>query len=217
MKKLFVIASLMMLSMGAFAQHAPGTLSIQPKVGLNIANLTKVDNADPRLGLAIGAELEYQVSDMISLAGAALYSMQGCKIKSDGAMNLDLGFMDLNYTHSNKETYKLDYLSIPLVMNVYVTDGLAVKLGVQPSFNISAKVKSDSSESLNGYGGSNSSEVDLGDYTKSFDLAIPIGLSYEYNGFVIDGRYNFGLSKVFEDGDPSHSVFQITLGYKFAM
>ena len=51
MKKLFFIASLMMLSLSTFAQHAPGTVSIQPKVGLNIANLTSLDNADPRLGL----------------------------------------------------------------------------------------------------------------------------------------------------------------------
>lgn len=199
MKKLFVIASLMMLSMGAFAQHAPGTLSIQPKVGLNIANLTKFDNTDPRLGLAIGAELEYQVSDMISLAGGAIYSMQGCKSEN--------GF----WVVDAKTTTKLDYLNIPLVMNVYVTDGLAVKLGVQPGFNISAKNKFEGS--VAGFSGESESDVDV----KSFDLAIPIGLSYEYNGFVIDGRYNFGLSKVFEDADPSHSVFQITLGYKFSM
>ncbi|MBR3011239.1 MAG: PorT family protein [Prevotella sp.] len=203
MKKLFVIASLMMLSMGAFAQHAPGTLSIQPKVGLNIANLTKVDNADPRLGLAIGAELEYQVSDMISLAGGALYSMQGCKSEN--------GFSLWGINANAKTTTKLDYLNIPLVMNVYVTDGLAVKLGVQPGFNISAKSKLEGS--VAGYSGESETDVDV----KSFDLAIPIGLSYEYNGFVIDGRYNFGLSKVFEDADPSHSVFQITLGYKFSM
>lgn len=203
MKKLFVIASLMMLSMGAFAQHAPGTLSIQPKVGLNIANMTKFDNTDPRLGLAVGAELEYQVSDMISLAGAALYSMQGCKSES----GLSLWGVDANA----KTTMKLDYLNIPLVMNVYVTDGLAVKLGVQPAFNISAKSKFEGS--VAGYSGESESDLDV----KSFDLAIPIGLSYEIDGFVIDGRYNFGLSKVFEDADPSHSVFQITLGYKFSM
>ena len=61
MKKLFVIASLMMLTVSAFAQHAPGTLSIQPKVGLNIANITDIDDADPRLGLVAGAELEMNV------------------------------------------------------------------------------------------------------------------------------------------------------------
>ena len=204
MKKLFVIASLMMLSMGAFAQHAPGTLSIQPKVGLNIANITDIDDADPRLGLVAGAELEYQITDMVSLSAGALYSMQGCKQQNGASI--------LGFNVNTKNTVKTDYLNIPIMANVYITDGLAVKLGLQPGLNLSAKYKYDGS--VAGYEGS--SEGDIDD-VKSFDLALPIGVSYEINNFVIDGRYNFGLSKVFETGDNKHSVFQITLGYKFSM
>ena len=199
MKKLFFIASLMMLSLSTFAQHAPGTVSIQPKVGLNIANLTSLDNADPRLGLAVGAELEYQVTDMVSIAAGALYSMQGCK--SEGSL---WGF---------KGTYtsKLDYLNVPIVANVYVVPGLAVKLGLQPGFNLSAKSKLEGS--IAGYSGESERDIDV----ESFDLSLPIGLSYEFQNFVIDGRYNFGLTKTFKDADPKQSVFQITLGYKFAL
>lgn len=203
MKKLFFIASLMMLSLSSFAQHAPGTLSIQPKVGLNIANITDIDDADPRLGLVAGAELEYQITDMVSLSAGALYSMQGCKQQNGNILGLNINY---------KSTLKTDYLNIPIMANVYITDGLAVKLGLQPGLNLSAKYKYDGS--VAGYEGS--SEGDIDD-VKSFDLALPIGVSYEINNFVIDGRYNFGLSKVFETGDNKHSVFQITLGYKFSM
>ena len=204
MKKLFFIASLMMLSLSSFAQHAPGTLSIQPKVGLNIANITDIDDADPRLGLVAGAELEYQITDMVSLSAGALYSMQGCKQQNGASI--------LGFNVNTKNTVKTDYLNIPIMANVYITDGLAVKLGLQPGLNLSAKYKYDAS--VAGYEGS--SEGDIDD-VKSFDLALPIGVSYEINNFVIDGRYNFGLSKVFETGDNKHSVFQITLGYKFSM
>ena len=204
MKKLFFIASLMMLSLSSFAQHAPGTLSIQPKVGLNIANITDIDDADPRLGLVAGAELEYQITDMVSLSAGALYSMQGCKQQNGASI--------LGFNVNTKNTVKTDYLNIPIMANVYITDGLAVKLGLQPGLNLSAKYKYDGS--VAGYEGS--SEGDIDD-VKSFDLALPIGVSYEINNFVIDGRYNFGLSKVFETGDNKHSVFQITLGYKFSM
>ncbi len=199
MKKLFFIASLMMLSLSTFAQHAPGTVSIQPKVGLNIANLTSLDDADPRLGLAVGAELEYQVTDMVSIAAGALYSMQGCK--SEGSL---WGF-------TGKSTTKLDYLNVPIVANVYVVPGLAVKLGLQPGFNLSAKSKLEGS--IAGYSGESERDIDV----ESFDLSLPIGLSYEFQNFVIDGRYNFGLTKTFKDADPKQSVFQITLGYKFAL
>jgi hypothetical protein len=60
MKKLFFVASMMMLSLGAFAQHEVGTLTLQPKVGVNIANMSETDNADPRIGFAVGGEFEYQ-------------------------------------------------------------------------------------------------------------------------------------------------------------
>ena len=30
----------------------------------------------------------------------------------------------------------------------------------------------------------------------TFDLSIPVGLSYEYKNFVLDGRYNFGVTNV---------------------
>ena len=204
MKKLLFLASMMMLSMGAFAQFAPGTLSIQPKVGLNIANLSDLDNTDPRLGVVVGAELEYQFTDLLSLSAGALYSMQGCK--SDNGISL-FG-IDVN----TKTTTKTDYLNIPILLNVYVTKGLAVKLGLQPGMNLSAKSKYEGS--VAGYGGESEGDIDG---VQSFDLSLPIGVSYEISNFVIYGRYNFGLSKVFENADPKHSVFQITLGYKFDM
>ena len=196
MKKLFVIASLMMLSVGAFAQYAPGTLSIQPKVGLNIANITDSEGADPRIALVAGAEFEYQVTDMFSLSAGALYSMQGAKEKESGVTS----------------TMQLDYINIPILANVYVSKGLAVKLGLQPGFNISSKISAKA--------GGNSVSVDASDAgldIKSFDLALPIGLSYQFNDFVIDGRYNFGLSKLIDGDSSKNSVFQITFGYKFAL
>lgn len=196
MKKLFLMASLMMLSLGAFAQFAPGTLSIQPKVGLNIANVTDSEGADPRLGLVAGAEFEYQVTDMFSLSAGALYSMQGAKEDESGVTS----------------TLKLDYINIPILANVYVSKGLAVKLGLQPGFNISSKISAKS--------GGNSVSIDAADAgfdIKSLDLALPIGLSYQFDNFVIDGRYNFGLTKLVDGDSSKNSVFQITFGYKFAL
>ena len=54
---------------------------------------------------------------------------------------------------------------------------------------------------------------------KSVDFAIPFGLSYEYRNFQVDARYNLSLTKAVEaDGESArHSVFQITLGYKFGL
>ena len=192
MKKLIAIAALLISSVATFAQQPVGSFSIQPKVGLNIASLTKADDTDPRFGLVAGAEFMYQASDMLGVSFGALYSMQGCKNTIEG--------VDV--------TTKLDYVNVPILANVYVVKGLAVKLGLQPGFNVSHK--------LSVAKGSTSGSTDIPG-VKSVDFSIPVGLSYEFNNFVIDGRYNFGVTKVADDADSKNSVFQFTLGYKFAL
>ena len=154
---------------------------------MNIADLTDEDKSDARIGLAAGAEFEYQVTDIVSVSFGALYSMQGCKVED--------------------ATVKLDYINVPLLANVYVAKGFAVKLGLQPGFKVNYKYSADGVS------------VDGDKLLKAngVDLSIPVGVSYEYQNFVLDGRYNFGVTKVFDaDGaKDKHSVFQITLGYKF--
>lgn len=194
MKKMFLTAAMMLASVATFAQNAVGQITIQPKVGLNIANVTDADDVDARIGLAAGAEFEYGVTDMIGVSAGLVYSMQGYKF-SEG--NVDT-------------TVKLDYLNVPILANVYVAPGLAVKLGVQPGFKLSSKTK------IEGSGVSIEGESD-DDGVKGFDLAIPVGVSYQYQNIVLDARYNWGVTKVFDDGDSKNSVFQITLGYKFSL
>lgn len=103
-------------------------------------------------------------------------------------------------------TQKLDYINIPITANVYVVKGLAVKLGVQPGFKVGDVASGDAAHALN---------VALPGKAKSFDLSIPVGVSYEYNNFQLDARYNWGVTKVYEGSKVKNSVFQITLGYKF--
>ena len=56
--------------------------------------------------------------------------------------------------------------------------------------------------------------MDLKDI-QSLELCVPIGASYEFSDFVIDARYNLGISKINkENGSVRNSVFQITVGYK---
>lgn len=191
MKKLILMAVMALATVSSFAQHAVGTFTIQPKVGLNLANVTDGDG-DIRVGAVAGAEFEYQISDIFSLSAGALYSMQGCKNNIEG--------VDV--------TTKLDYVNVPILANVYVTKGLAVKLGIQPGFNVTHKASVEK--------GSTSASTDISG-VNSVDFSIPVGLSYEVNNFVIDARYNLGVNKIADEADSKNSVFQFTLGYKFAL
>ena len=189
MRKVIIMAVLMLSSVAAFAQRPVGSLTVQPKIGMNFATLTKADDSESRIGLVAGAELEYQLSDIFSISGGALYSQQGCEWSEDGSTR----------------TNKLDYINIPILANVYVVKNLAVKVGLQPAFNVNSKQKASKGDS---------SVQGSIEGIKTFDFSIPIGLSYEYKNFVIDGRYNFGLTKISKYADSKNSVFQLTLGYK---
>lgn len=191
MKKIILMAVMALATVSSFAQHAVGTFTIQPKVGFNLANVTDGGN-DIRVGAVAGAEFEYQISDIFSLSAGALYSMQGCKGDIEGT----------------DATLKLDYINVPILANVYVTKGLAVKLGIQPGFNVTHKA----SAKVQGV----SASVDISGIN-SVDFSIPVGLSYEINNFVIDARYNLGVNKIADEADSKNSVFQFTLGYKFAL
>jgi hypothetical protein len=76
MKKIILMAVVMLSSVATYAQNAVGQVTIQPKVGLSIANVTDIDGTDPRYGVVAGAEFEYGVSDIFGLSAGALYSMQ---------------------------------------------------------------------------------------------------------------------------------------------
>lgn len=175
MKKLMMIAAMMVAAISVNAQNEVGQITLKPLVGINLADVTKTDGADMRVGLAAGVEAEYGVAEKFGVTAGVIYSMQG--IKGGG------------------ETLKLDYINIPILANYYVIPGLAIKAGVQPAFNVS----DDDTEA------------------KGFDLAIPVGASYEYKSFVLDARYNFGVTKIWDGADCKNSVFQITLGYKFSL
>lgn len=51
----------------------------------------------------------------------------------------------------------------------------------------------------------------------TFDFAIPIGMSYEFNNFILDARYDIGVTKVPKYGDGYTNVLQLTIGYKFKL
>ena len=188
MKKLFMIAAMMVATLSANAQNEVGQWSIKPMAGVNLATMTKADNTKMRVGLAAGAEFAVGAAENFEISFGALYSMQGAEGKgiNDGI------------------TMKLDYINIPVLANYYVARGFAIKAGVQPGFNVKKKLTADGA----------SADIDG---VKGFAFSVPVGLSYEVGGVVLDARYNWGITKAFKDSDSKHSYFTITLGYKLPL
>ena len=195
MKKLMMIAAMMLMGMGAFAQNEVGQVTLQPKVGMNLATITGDGDQKMKVGLLAGAELEYGIAENFGLDFGVLYSMEGCRFKEDQ--------MDKSLK------YNMDYINIPILAQFYPAKGFAIKAGIQPAFNVRHKAS---------YDGDTVDMKDLGYEVKSFNFSIPVGLSYEYECFVLDARYNIGVTKLVKDADQGrNSTFSISIGYKFAL
>ncbi len=222
MKKILMVAVMAVVALTANAQNEIGQVTLQPKVGLNLANMTgDVDagfSKKIKPGLTAGVEMEYGVAQNFSLTAGVMYSMEGTKVKGS------LGTVGTAKDISASVKMNLDYINIPIMAQYYVVPGLAVKAGIQPAINVRKKLGVD----VEGTGVDsqisklaedmiNNQFSGWKDNVKSFALSIPVGLSYEYNDFVLDARYNIGVTKLIKDGSDKNSTFTFTLGYKFEL
>jgi hypothetical protein len=234
MKKFFMMAALMVVAVSANAQFEPGTFSIQPKLGANISWLSNTPNMplgefdnkyieldkSPIAGALVGVEAEYQLANMFSLAAGLNFSMQG-----SGWSDFDEKISDVKIEIKDNKM-NLSYINVPVVANVYLFKGFAIKAGVQVGFlvranyEVTATYRDDkASQNL-----STKFDQSIKDECKKVDLSIPIGVSYQVPTIpiVIDARYNLGLTKVIKESeegykDLKNNVIQLTVGYKFAL
>ena len=223
MKKILVFAAFVLSTTAMFAQQEKGTFVVRPMVGLGLSTFgvseaLTLDNdinlyefeTKWKTGFVGGAEVGYQVNKWLQPSIGLFYTQQGSKAEEN-----------VKGSKVSKATLKMDYLTVPVLANFYVWKGLALKIGVQPAFLLSAKGQ--------GY--------NFKDECENFQLQIPFGVSYEYKNFVIDARMNIPCTKTFKKKEASanartalvdavydvvipdarNNMFQFTLGYNFAL
>ena len=228
MKKFLLMAVMVLTAATASAQYEKGAITLQPKLGGNAAQLTgtkdiytsyleggtvKLDKG-LRSGSLIGVEAEYMLTEKLGLTAELNYSEQG--------MRWDDADDGRNYIR-NVET-RLNYINMPFTAKYYVWKGLALKAGLQFGYLVYAKNKMDNYEEYMTEHGvkvrrSKDVDEDIWNDCKKFDVAIPVGVSYEFcKHWVVDARYNIGLTKVNKQGDSmKNGVFTLAVGYKFRL
>ena len=118
---------------------------------------------------------------------------------------------------------ELSYIHVPFVANVYVVKGLALKAGVQLGFLFNSEIKMTSETDIMGRDATINTSVDMHKDFKTFDLSIPVGLSYEFNNhLVLDARYHIGMTpinkeKLTNGKDAKNGLFLLSVGYKFSL
>lgn len=235
MKKFFVMAMMMMAAITASAQYEPGTFSIQPRIGFTASTMSNMENINvpidglgnvkldtqPAVGFIVGADMEYQLSPLVSLSAGLNWAQAGSGWED---WNRKVNDVTIELKDTKAET---SYLNIPITANFYVWKGLALRTGVQMGFLTSAKEKMTvtASGSQGGVNVNSTTDVDesFKDECNKFDLSIPVGVSYEFNNhLVLDARYNIGVTKVNKESAPGekdsrNGVFSLTIGYKIEL
>ena len=195
MKKLFTIIATAFIALSVSAQSEAGSFTLQPNVGFTYTTPSGDwgKGADGAFALTAGVEGMYMVNDKF---GAAL------------GVNLT-GYNVSKEIKKEDVVYSNYYFNFPITANYYVAPGLAVKAGI--ALNLLSTAKIDGYDEYD-FG---ITSVKVKDFYKSTFFSVPVGVSYEFNSFVFDARYNFGLGKVHDSKDGSYSAISFTVGYKF--
>lgn len=202
MRKLMIAAiAVVGISATGLAQQQ---VKFGPKAGVNLANLSGMDDTDMKIGFHVGAVAEIKFNDKFSLQPELLYSAQGTKI--DMSMDIPMiGKLEFEYKTN------LDYINIPIMAKYYFVEGFSVEVGPQVSFLIKAEEKAKSD--------GESETLDIKDGLNSIDFGLGFGLAYDLSqGLFINARYNLGLTDIVKDnnGDAvKNSVIQVGVGFKF--
>lgn len=198
------------------------TTTLEPAPEYKVGAVSFSDSKE-KAGFIIGAEGQYQFTSCFGMSLGVFYTQQGARYKTKG-----YNFKDndgVQFDIRDDITINLNYISVPILANVYVWRGLAIKAGIQPEVAINKKINADFAVSYKDYSTTLSS--DKIDNIESFALSLPVGISYEYKNIVADMRYHFGLTDLKKGGDAGSSnaksgaahnrMLSLTLGYKFRL
>ena len=197
MKKIMMIAVMAVCCLTANAQkmrHDAGKFTIQPMIGFSVGTWRGETSG------TTSTSNEARVGLAIG-AEAEYYTSVDWLSISAAAKYEQLGFK----FKDNSDPTKLDYINIPIMANFYVAKGFALKIGLQPGFLVNAKYKDN----------------DIKSDCKTFNFAMPIGLSYEFsNGITLDLRGGYSFTRV-DKGSGSNKDYcdggSLTIGYKFEL
>jgi hypothetical protein len=179
------------------------------KGGLNFAKVTKASNvkAANSTGFHAGVFLAPKTKSILGFRSEFIFSRQGYDFKSG------------NTTGS----VKLDYLLLPQLMEINITKYVAIQLGGQMAFLLSAKADSSAPRTGN-------AQVDqMMKLYNRFDYGAAGGVEiHPFKGLLLGARMNISFGSLYKDpsttsGQPNffptvdakNNVVQVFAGYRF--
>ncbi|TVR76409.1 MAG: PorT family protein [Chitinophagaceae bacterium] len=174
MKTIYQLLFLFIISSATIAQPHFGI-----KGGLNMSNLfvDEVDDENVRIGYHAGIFIEAPVTDRISIQPELVYNTKGATVKYDNLI-------------SGEFTFALDYIDLPLLAVINLSDNFNIKGGMYASYLLRAKAINESD------GIFDFTEEINRDNFNDFDYGISAGLGFKLNWLHAGLRYNYGLREI---------------------
>ncbi len=182
-----IFLSLFLLTSVVGAAWAQASVSLGLKAGLNFAN---VDTSTP--GAAYNSRTGYHAGAFVNIKLTKLAIQPEVIYSVQGS--------DVSSATSS-QALELAYVNIPVLVKFYLIGGLNLQGGPQFGFLASAT-----------QGG-----TDIKDFVKGTDTSIALGAGFDISKFVIDARYNLGLSEINDTAGSSaakNQVIQVSVGFK---
>ena len=229
-KLIFGLLSLM-VSTAAVAQ-SESKWAVKPMAGMTVATLTGDDTSDisSSLAWAGGVEASLKLSDRLSLSSGVIYTRE--RVKSDSRQAVSTLSMSMELSNARMT---FERINVPLMADLHLGYGISLKAGLQAGFRIGYTatvdyegfyVKPTDQNVLVGspewqaqprvpVSGKETSHNATA--IRTFDLSVPVGLSYEWKNVELDVRYHFGLTNIMKDQNAKRRYLMVTLGYNFQL
>ncbi|WP_277045345.1 outer membrane beta-barrel protein [Prevotella multiformis] len=194
-------------------EHTIWDIYIAPKIGLDLSNLPGIDG-NVKLGVVGAAYVEVFVAKNIAIDAEMQYSRQG----SSGVYR-NLHTTDAAGTPTVREygpyDFKLDYINTNYLVRWYPWADLpwSFTTGLHMGYIVSAHAKMK-------HGADKNIKRDI----HSGDLALPLGISYEWKQWQLEARYNLYFRKLARSHEAEvlmrnarNNMLEVTLGYRIKM
>lgn len=183
-KSIILIIASMLLSLILFMPcNAQNTNPTQfgVKGGVNFSNLYTNDAEKDKMltGFNVGIFSKLPISGFFAFQPELLFTTKGSEVT-------------YNNTFVNGiARFKLNYIEMPLLLVINVTDNFSLHVGPYAAYLVSGSVKNESSANQFNF----EDNINMDDYNR-FDLGIAAGASIDFRSVSFGARYTYGLTKV---------------------
>lgn len=152
------------------------------KGGVNFSNFysDEVDDQDLRIGFQGGLFFKAGITDFFAIQPEVLFTQKGATTKYDNFATGEAEF-----------TNKLNYLEIPVMGVINITDNFNVHAGPYFAYLLSASVENEAENDDFNF----AEDLNEGDFER-VDYGVGIGAGFEFETLRFGARYNYGLTEI---------------------